>query len=249
LSVSANGSLTRLSLGRPTHCLSLLMEVILSSECLSSECNPLTSAMIVVIPYFRKWRCKPSQVEYGGRRRKINVPDLSTIDVGGIRWLRSARNHLIRNHRAHANNIQAFISETTTWTSNTIEHFLVVRSELPARKGSWSSMSLHCTTVHAVTTFIRTTRSRPAVILHGIVGYRRRVLKRQLPHQSEAATREGPPISWSKASSPPRAKETVSANRSSSPKDHTPAQDQVARLSILALHVSARRTIRSPRHQ
>jgi hypothetical protein len=46
-----------------------------------------------------------------------------------------------KNHCAHANSIQVFISETTTWTSNTLEQFLVVRFELLARKGSWSSLN------------------------------------------------------------------------------------------------------------
>jgi hypothetical protein len=63
-----------------------------------------------------------------------------------------------KNYRAHASNTQASISETTTWTFNALEQFLVVRLELVARKGSWSSMLLHCTTVHAVANFIRTTR-------------------------------------------------------------------------------------------
>jgi hypothetical protein len=66
------------------------MKVILSSECLSSECSTLTSAMVLVLP--SKWRWKPSKVEYGGRRRKINVPDLSTNEVGGIRWFQSRVN-------------------------------------------------------------------------------------------------------------------------------------------------------------
>jgi hypothetical protein len=92
-----------------------------------------------------------------------------------------------KNHRAHANNIQAFssVSETTTWTFNTLERFWWSDpSFLPEREAGHPCTALYYSTCCGeIASYYQIQTCRD---FHGIVRYSRRVLIRHFPGLSEA---------------------------------------------------------------
>jgi hypothetical protein len=95
----------------------------------------------------------------------MNVPDLSTDGVGGIRWLQAAHSHLIRII-AHMRTTSKLFHQSVRQRPGLSIRLSGFGGPIQAScpKGKLVIHVLHCTTVHAVARLLRTTRSRLAVI-------------------------------------------------------------------------------------